>query len=74
MELNNVNNALEQFKKALEFNPYHFASMKNLAYLYKLESDYSMCIHYYQRFLELNPYDEEVHNYLGLAYDDIDNK
>jgi protein O-GlcNAc transferase len=33
-----------------------------------------MCIHYYHRFTELNPYDEEVFNYLGLAYDDADRK
>ena len=33
-----------------------------------------MCIYYYQQFLELNPYDEQVYNYLGLAHDDNDNR
>jgi len=32
--------------------------MKDLAYLYKMEGHNNMCIYYYQRFLELNPYDE----------------
>jgi tetratricopeptide (TPR) repeat protein len=74
LELQHNNEAMMYLKRAVELNPYHFSSMKDLAYLSKIEGDNGMCIHYYHRFTELNPYDEEVFNYLGLAYDDADRK
>lgn len=74
IELNNACDAVEHFKRALMLNPYHFSSAKELGYLYKLECDNDLCIFYYEEFIEMNPYDEEVYNYLGLAFDDVDRK
>ena len=74
MEMQNPYEAAQHFKKAIELNPRGFSSMKDLAYLYRMDSDTKIAITWYEKYIELNPFDKEIYNYLGLAYDDTDKK
>ncbi len=59
----NFSKAEHYYKKTLEWNPYHYKVLKNLAvlYFYKMNRR-EEGVRLLQRYLEVNPYDAEAHS------------
>lgn len=59
----NVAKAEHYYKRTLEWNPYHYKVLKNLAvlYFYKLNRREDG-VRLFRRYLEVNPYDAEAHS------------
>ena len=51
MELQNPYEAVQHLKKAIELNPLSFSSMKDLAYLYRMDSDTKIAITWYEKYI-----------------------
>jgi O-antigen ligase len=66
--LNNVSEALEDFKKAYKAHPYHIHVLNNLATCYELKGDHNQAIYYYKKALEIFPQFEDALINLGATY------
>ncbi len=53
----------------MEINPNDIEATKSLAHIHRIEGNIGKCLGYYERYVEINPYDEDMYNYLGLVYD-----
>ncbi len=59
--------AIEQYKKALEHKPDYEPAVVRLAGCYYKEKKYNQALQYLQQAMKLNPNDYLVHKYLGLC-------
>lgn len=59
--------AIENYERALEFNPDYLAALNNLANVYESLSQPEQSFPLYQRALALNPHNAELYNNLGNA-------
>lgn len=66
--LNNVPQALADYKKAYRAHPYHIHVLNNLATCYELQGDHDQAIRYYRKALEIWPRFEESLINLGATY------
>jgi O-antigen ligase len=66
--LNNIPQALEDFKKAYNANPYHIHVLNNLATCYEMQSDHNRAILYYKKALEIYPEFKDALINLGATY------
>ena len=60
--LSDSENAKKYFQKAVDSNPLHINSIKNLAYEHHIEGDFNSCIRCCLMYLKLNPYSTEIYN------------
>jgi tetratricopeptide (TPR) repeat protein len=63
-----IDEAIEEFKGAIEINPYHPGLHNNLGYLYSKRNLLNEALEEYQKTLELDPENAEVYKNLGLLY------
>lgn len=66
--LNNVSQALEDYRKAYNAHPYHIHVLNNLATCYELEGNHNEAIKYYSKALKIYPQFEEALVNLGATY------
>jgi O-antigen ligase len=66
--LNNLQQALEDYKKAYDAHPYHIHVLNNLATCYELEGNHDEAINYYKQALLIFPQFEDALINLGAAY------
>lgn len=66
--LNNIAEALENYKKAYKVNPYHIHVLNDLASCYELQGHPDEAIYYYQKALEIHPRFENALINLGATY------
>jgi len=66
--LNNIPEALEDFKEAYKAHPYHIHVLNNLATCYELEGNHERAIFYYKKALEIYPAFEDALINLGATY------
>lgn len=66
--LNNVSQALEDYKKAYNANPYHIHVLNNLATCYELMGNHNEAIKYYNNAIKIHPKFEEALINLGATY------
>ena len=66
--LNNVPQALEDYKKAYNAHSYHIHVLNNLATCYELKGNYNEAIKYYNKALNIYPQFEETLINLGATY------
>lgn len=66
--LNNVPEALEDFKKAYKAHPYHIHLLNNLATCYEMTGNHNQAIRHYNKALKIYPEFEDALINLGAAY------
>jgi len=66
--LNNVSQALEDFRKAYNAHPHHIHVLNNLATCYELEGNHNEAVKYYNKALKIYPQFEETLINLGATY------
>lgn len=66
--LNNVPQALEDFKKAYKAHPYHIHVLNNLATCHESQGNHKEAIYYYKKALDIYPEFEECLINLGATY------
>ena len=66
--LNNIPQALEDYKKANNAHPYHIHVLNNLATCYELEGNHEEAINFYKQALMIFPQFEDALINLGAAY------
>ena len=66
--MNNVSQALEDYKKAYNAHPYHIHVLNNLATCYELVGNHNEAIKYYNKVIKLYPQFEEALINLGATY------
>jgi hypothetical protein len=66
--LNNIPEALEDFKEAYKAHPYHIHVLNNLATCYEMTGNHNLAINYYNKALEIYPEFEDALINLGAAY------
>jgi O-antigen ligase len=66
--LNNVSQALEDYKKAYDAHPYHIHVLNNLATCYELQGNHDEAVKYYNKTLKIYPQFEEALINLGATY------
>jgi tetratricopeptide (TPR) repeat protein len=64
----NLEQAIQEYQKALELNPDYAQAHTNLGTVYLGKGDYDQAIGHFKRTLELNYYDSKAHYNLGLSY------
>jgi tetratricopeptide (TPR) repeat protein len=64
----NLEQAIEEYQKALELNPDYAQVHTNLGTVYLGKEDYDGAIGHFRKTLELNYYDSKAHYNLGLSY------
>lgn len=65
---NNVDEAVNYFKKALALNPRHYQSLNMLGLAYSMRGNFQESIKFYQKCLEIAPDFADAHNNLGTVY------
>tara|TARA_B100000686_G_C16794686_1_gene981424 strand:- start:1470 stop:3239 length:1770 start_codon:yes stop_codon:yes gene_type:complete len=66
--LGNSDEALQYYQKAIDIDPYYFASQYNLGTLYEEKGDINQALYHYQFALLIDPYVAEVNGKLGEIY------
>ena len=66
--LNNIPQALEDFKEAYKAHPYHIHVLNNLATCYEMTGNHNQAINYYKKALEIYPAFEDALINLGATY------
>jgi len=66
--LNNVSQALEDYKEAYNAHPYHIHVLNNLATCYELQGQHNTAITYYNKALQIYPQFDEALINLGATY------
>ena len=66
--LNNIPQALEDYKKAFDAHPYHIHVLNNLATCYELDGNHAEAINFYKQALLIFPQFEDALINLGAAY------
>lgn len=66
--LNNIPQALEDFKKAFKNHPYHIHVLNNLATSYELLGNHNNAIRYYRQAINIHPQFEDALINLGATY------
>lgn len=66
--LNNVSQALEDYKKAYNAHPYHIHVLNNFATCYELQGNHNEATKYYRKALRIYPQFEESLINLGATY------
>jgi len=66
--MNNVSQALVDYKKAYKAHPYHIHVLNNLATCYELQGNHNEAIKYYNKALKIYPQFEESLINLGATY------
>lgn len=66
--LNNIPEALEDFKEAYKAHPYHIHVLNNLATCYEMTGNHNLAINYYNKALEIYPEFEDALINLGATY------
>lgn len=62
--------AMREFKRALEINPTLLFALRNIAFFYDQDSDFSNALVYYQKILDLQPLDEQANGRMIQIYVD----
>lgn len=63
-----LDKAVEEYQKALQFNPNYTQVYTNLGAVYLEKQDYDRAIQQFDKVIELNYWDRKAHYNLGLAY------
>lgn len=66
--LNQKQNAIDDFKLAYELNPYNFNVVNNIATAFFISNDYVNAEKYYLKALEINPYFDDAKLNLAATY------
>ncbi len=66
--LNNIPQALEDFKEAYKAHPYHIHVLNNLGTCYEMGDDHDKAIFYYKKALTISPEFEDALINLGATY------
>jgi O-antigen ligase len=66
--MNNVPQALLDYKKAYDANPYHIHVLNNLATCYEIQGNHDQAIEFYNKALKIYPQFEEAMINLGATY------
>ncbi|GEM_PF-2930244 len=69
---NQLNQATQEYRKALALNPENFTTHYNLAVLYLAQGELDLAITSFQEALKIEPDSWESHYNLGIAYYDLD--
>ncbi len=64
----NLDEALQEYEKALQLNPDYTQVYTNLGAVYLGKQDYDQAILQFKKVIELNYFDKKAHYNLGLAY------
>ena len=64
----NLDQALQEYQKALELNPDYVQVYTNLGTVYLGKKDYDKAIQNFKKVIELNYWDKKAHYNLGVAY------
>ena len=62
-----LDDAMSEFKRALEINPRDTVANLNLANLLRASGEYSLAVGYYRKHIEINPADSDGHGGLGIT-------
>ena len=66
--MNNIPQALEDFKQAYKAHPYHIHVLNNLGSCYEIGGDHDKAVFYYKKALKIFPEFEEALINLGATY------
>jgi tetratricopeptide (TPR) repeat protein len=66
--MNNVSQALEDYKEAYKAHPFHIHVLNNLATCYEMQDNHYQAIEYYSKALKIHPQFEETLINLGATY------
>ena len=66
--MNNIPQALEDFKQAYKAHPHHIHVLNNLGTCYEMGGEHEKAVFYYKKALEMFPYFEDALINLGAAY------
>jgi O-antigen ligase len=69
--MNNVPQALVDYKKAYKAHPYHIYVLNNLATCYEMQGNHNQAIEYYNKALKIHPQFDEALINLGATYYNI---
>jgi len=73
--LNNMQDALYDFKQAYSYNPYHVHVLNNLGTCYEMTGNHTEAIEYFQKAVDLSPtFDEARFNLCAAYYNSGDGK
>jgi len=66
--MNNIPQALEDFKQAYKVHPHHIHVLNNLGTCYEMSGDHEKAVFYYKKALKMSPEFEEALINLGATY------